>query len=127
MTYASKDSKHRGWWGYMKWCIRKYDSLSYAGTKNELERKELEAVRRAVEKTSVMSSGQERIALVQMVFWTRSHNVPGAAIALHISERTALRWHGDFIKLVALEFFGEEMLKAEKRKEENTDETESQA
>lgn len=111
MTYASKDSKHRGWWGYMKWCIRKYDSVIPTVAKTELERKELEAVRNAVEKTSVMSSGQERIALVQMVFWTRSHNVPGAAMALHVSERTALRWHGDFIKLVALEFFGEDMLK----------------
>lgn len=125
MSYAARDPRRRGWWSYMKWCIRKYDSVIPAVAKTELERKELEAVRSAVEKTSVMSSGQERIALVQMVFWTRSHNVPGAAIALHISERTALRWHGDFIKLVATEFFGEDMLKETKRKEESADETES--
>lgn len=121
MSYAARDPRRRGWWSYMKWCIRKYDSVIPAVAKTELERKELEAVRSAVEKTAVMSSGQERIDLVQMVFWTRSHNVPGAAMALHVSERTALRWHSDFIKLVAAEFFGADLLKevSEEEKHEN--------
>ncbi len=104
MSFASKDSRHRGWWGYMKWCIRKYDTI--AEPRTELERRELEAVDTAIEHTRSLTNGESHLELVRLIYWKRSHNVPGAAMALHVSERTALRWHGDFIKAVALAFFG---------------------
>lgn len=42
--------------------------------------------------------------LVEMVLFRQSHKVPGAALQIPCSERTALRWHGDFIREIAAHF-----------------------
>ena len=62
---------------------------------------ELEAVQEAIKATRRMYGGEERIKLVNLVFWKRSHTLDGAAQELHLSERTARRWHTAFIYLVA--------------------------
>lgn len=109
MSFAPDDSRSSGWWGYMKTIIRKYDVIPLADAKSPLESRELEAVRCAVERTKAMKTGTERLKLVDMVFWQRSHNVVGAGMVLHVSEDTAIRWHSEFVKAVAREFFGEEL------------------
>ena len=83
------------WWGYVKALIRaagnprsrKYGYLSEA---------EIAAFQSAWESTD-----QERQRLVAMVLIRQSHTIPGAALKLHISERTAQRWHAEFICAVA--------------------------
>lgn len=65
------------------------------------KQREYEAVRRAVEATRLMKTGKDRIELVDMVFWKKSHTLSGAAYKLSISETTAQRYHGEFIRLVA--------------------------
>lgn len=107
MSYGTRHSRKRGWWGYMKFIVRKYGSLKDKPTEG-LELREVEAVRRACEATLRLRDGRNRIDLIDMIFWRRSHNLQGAAMKLGVSDRTALRWHGDFIKAVAREFFGEE-------------------
>lgn len=119
MSYAPKDRRGRGWWGYIKFCIRQYDSIE--GPETELERKEVGAVARAVEETRTLKDGNTRLELIRLVYWKRSHTVPGAAMEIHVSERTALRWHGEFIRTVAREFFGSDLspVKTEKGKGKN--------
>ena len=83
------------WWGYVKALIRaagnprsrKYGYLSEA---------EIAAFQSVWESTD-----QERQRLVAMVLIRQSHTIPGAALKLHISERTAQRWHAEFICAVA--------------------------
>lgn len=106
---VGKMTRHRGWWGYMKYITRKYGTVKEP--KTALERRELDAVHRAVDETFRTRDGRSRVELIEMCYWRRSHNLAGAAMKLGISERTALRWHGDFIKTVAAEFFGDASLR----------------
>lgn len=63
--------------------------------------KEKEAVRASIEQTEALANGAERIEFISMVFWKQTHTLAGAAMAIPCSERTARRWHADFIKAVA--------------------------
>lgn len=66
--------------------------------------RELDAVHKAVEATRALDTGKERLHLVRLVFWDRTHTLDGAAIQCHVSYRTARRWNGEFIRLVATNF-----------------------
>ena len=70
----------------------------------EINRRELEAVRQAIEETQGMPNGEERLEMVRLVFWKRTHTLEGAAMKCHVSYVTARRWHGEFIKGVAQTF-----------------------
>lgn len=92
------------WWGYCKLMIRAYGVLTVEEARDETERQELLAVKRAIDKTLTRRDGTDRLWLVNLVFWQRSCNLVGAARRLHISEVTAQRWHGAFIRAVAEEY-----------------------
>ena len=47
-----------------------------------------------------MVDGAERIRLIDLVLWKRTHTLQGAALACYVSERTAQEWHRQFIRLV---------------------------
>ena len=126
MSYGTRYSRHRGWWGYMKFIVRKYGFLHDKPTEG-LEHREMEAVRRALNATLRLRDGRNRIELIELVIWKRSHNLQGAAMKLGVSDRTALRWHGDFIKTVAREFFGEEAFEYENTKNPEGIEHENQS
>lgn len=83
-----------GWWGYVKWMIRGYKNGAL------LTKAESEAVRDAVTETGQLVDGAERLKLVDMVLWKRTHTVQGAAMAIFVSDRTAQEWHRQFIRLV---------------------------
>lgn len=88
------------WWSYMKAISRKY----YARKGKELHgmaEKEQKAVEAAIEQTRGQANGNERVEVIEMVLLNGTHTLPGAAQAVHYSERTARRWHTDFIKCVA--------------------------
>lgn len=59
------------------------------------------AVRKAVNETRAMQDGEERLKFIRLVFWDKTHTLEGAAMAVNCSDRTARRWHTDFIKCVA--------------------------
>ena len=63
--------------------------------------REFYGVRNAIIKTARLQDGPERLKLIETVFWKRSHTLAGAAALCNVSERTARRWHGDFIRLTA--------------------------
>ena len=70
----------------------------------EVNRRELEAVRAAICHVESLHSGKERMELVKLYYWKRSHTLFGAANAIHVSEKTALRWNRDFVMQVAENF-----------------------
>lgn len=70
----------------------------------EVNRRELEAVRAAICHIEGLHSGKERMELVKLYYWQRSHTLFGAANAIHVSEKTALRWNRDFVMQVAENF-----------------------
>lgn len=88
------------WWGYAKAIIRQYNGGKFTPA-SASQIAEYQAVREAVEQTEAMNGGKERIWLVRIVFWERTHTLEGAALEVHCSERTARRWHTEFILLVA--------------------------
>ena len=63
--------------------------------------REYEAVRRAVDATKLMPTGTDRLALVDMVFWKKSHTLAGAAMKAGYSYDRAKQLHRDFIITVA--------------------------
>lgn len=65
------------------------------------KQREYEAVRRAIETTERYRNGLDRLRVIDLVFWRRSHTLEGAALMVPCSWRSAARWHGEFIKLVA--------------------------
>ena len=120
------------WWGYVKNCIRAYPdrrrqmesadvpsihmrSDISLGLPRPTERqaiinlclkrqwqREYDGVRLAVKETGELPDGQDRLSLIGTVYWKGTHTIQGAAMQCHVSERTALRWHGDFIRLTAV-------------------------
>lgn len=83
-----------GWWPYAKWMIRSYKG---GGLMTKDERSAVEA---AVKETEQLADGGERLRLIDLVLWKRTHTLQGAALACYISERTAQEWHRQFIRLV---------------------------
>lgn len=70
----------------------------------EINRKEMDAVREAIEETQAMRDGSERMRMIKMAFWSGRNTLDMIASRCHISYRTAIRWHSQFIKLVAKKF-----------------------
>lgn len=83
-----------GWWPYAKWMIRSYKG---GGLMTNDERAAVEA---AVKETEQLADGGERLRLIDLVLWKRTHTLQGAALACYVSERTAQEWHRQFIRLV---------------------------
>jgi len=63
--------------------------------------REYEAVRMAIEATEHYRDSRDRLEVIKLVLWDRSHTLEGAALQIPCSWITAARWHGDFIRLVA--------------------------
>ena len=70
----------------------------------EVNRRELEAVRAAVNETKTQDGGNLRLELVKLYYWKRSRTLFGAAEDVHVSRSTAKRWNTEFVKLVAKNF-----------------------
>ena len=91
------------WWGYAKAMARAYPGR----VGKELDGTalaEFKAVEAAIESTSRRRDGEARMAVVNMVLIKGTHKIPGAAMMIPCSERTAVQWHGDFIREVAANF-----------------------
>ena len=90
------------WWDYVRKIVRAYPDLDDRKLECEDDIKDHDAVARAVVDTLKHRDGHERVELIRYVYWNRKqHRIKDAAPRLHISDATAKRWHGDFIKAVA--------------------------
>lgn len=66
--------------------------------------REYEAVRRAIATTEQHRNGGDRLTVIKLVLWDRSHTLEGAALMVPCSWRIAAQWHGEFVRLVASNF-----------------------
>ncbi|MGM9607313.1 MAG: hypothetical protein ACI3XJ_07400 [Oscillospiraceae bacterium] len=89
-------SPRYGWWGYAKHMIRRYPDAV-----NENERAAVEA---ALAETERMRGGEDRLKIARMVLFRGTHTLAGAALQIPCSERTAQRYHADFIRAVGRNF-----------------------
>jgi len=64
------------------------------------EQRELDAVSMAVQTTMRYRNGALRIKIIDLVYWTASHTLEGAAQQVHVSSRAAYTWHNGFVELV---------------------------
>lgn len=79
---------------------RNTENTALRGFSGQRER-EFSGVEQAIEETRRMKNGAERLKLIDLVFFSKTHTLSGAALACYVGERTALEWHGDFIRCVA--------------------------
>lgn len=66
--------------------------------------REVEAVRRAIEETENMKTGDLRLRIIDLVYWKQSHTLQGACDAVYVSYDTGKTYQGDFIRCVARYF-----------------------
>lgn len=59
------------------------------------------AVQRAIDQTMKLDNGQDRLRVVDLVFFKQTHTLEGAALMVPCSYDTAQKYHAQFIKLVA--------------------------
>lgn len=89
------------WFGIVKTIIYQYpERINRSTPKGE---EAYRCIRTALAKTENSEDGAERLKLIEMVFFKRTHKVFGAAREIHISESTAKRWISDFVYIVARE------------------------
>lgn len=69
-----------------------------------VKEREYQAVADAIRITMKERDGRDRLKLIELMFWARSHTLHGAATAIGVSYRTANRWHSEFIRAVAKNF-----------------------
>ena len=84
------------WWGYAKNMARRYP--------DRVNENEYAAVAAAIAETERMRAGADRMKIADMVLLKGSHTLAGAALSSPCSQRTAQRWHADFIRAVGKHF-----------------------
>lgn len=90
------------WWDYVRKITRAYPGLRGKELTNQDDILDREAVAEAVADTMQRPDGAEQVELIRYVYWhKKQHRVKDAAPRMHISEATAKRWHGEFIRTVA--------------------------
>lgn len=71
----------------------------------QTEQRSLDAVEAAIRATLRRKDGREKLELIRLVYWPKDYRqaltLREAGDKLYISERTAKRWHRDFILTVA--------------------------
>lgn len=69
-------------------------------TLSPADQRELDAVRNAIATTMRYRNGNERLRLMDLIFWrSRPYELRPAADRIHVSYHTAQIWHADFIAL----------------------------
>lgn len=94
-----------GWWGYAISMIRRYpERVKRPAPDSTVEGRERAAVTRAIEQTMKLPDGDSRMIVIDLMYWRNTHKLYGASRVAHVSERTAQRWHADFIRTVGRNF-----------------------
>lgn len=68
---------------------------------SDREQRYLDAVEAAIRETKAYPDAEARLAIVDMLFWSRARTMAGVAIKLHMSERTVRRRRSAFLRAVA--------------------------
>ena len=94
-------SRYRYWWyDYVKKAVI-HSINSTEAPQSVQEAMAQIAVKKTLAETEQLHRGPERLQLVDIVYRQRKHSIPGAAMALFVSEGTARDWNRQFIYRVA--------------------------
>lgn len=88
-------------WDYAKAVLREYGEYRNNPEKCRLKPFQIEAVEKTLEEVKSMSNPDERLKMIELVFWERSHTLQGAALKVYVSYETAVLWHGKIISSIA--------------------------
>lgn len=69
-----------------------------------VEKKEMEAVQAALDAEGQKPNAQERLQIIDLVYFRRSHTLAGAAVAANVPFDTVRKWHNHFVKTVGKNF-----------------------
>lgn len=97
-------------WGYIKSMVRNYPRWKKIEGLQGVRKCERDAVEAAVAITERMPDGADRLRLIRFVYWGKPCKISGAAREIPCSERTAIRWNGEFIRLVGQNFRCESLI-----------------
>lgn len=90
------------WWSYVKGLLMQY-GWALENRAHVLTDTQMDAICRTIDATMELPSGAEVLRVVDMVLIKKTHTIAGAALAVPVSESTAKRWHGNFIRALARE------------------------
>lgn len=62
------------------------------------------AVEKAIENTKKLVDGTDRLTVIELTYFKKTHTLEGAALKVPCSYDTAKKWHADFIWEVARNF-----------------------
>lgn len=96
----NKPKNHYSWWRYIKeiiWLYPERMSKPLPGVAC-LER---DAVTSAIASTEHLKNGVDRMKIIKMVHWDRTHTLEGAAMEIPCDRATAARWQRKFFEDVA--------------------------
>lgn len=65
------------------------------------DQKDFDAVSKAIEMTQLKPNGQDRLRLIELMYWSKKNlTAKSASVHIPVEYITAKRWHGDFVRLV---------------------------
>lgn len=68
---------------------------------NPRDQRRYESIEATIREAMAKPSGADIVKLIDMVYWSKTHTIAGAAMEIPISENQAGRWNGWFIRTVA--------------------------
>ena len=83
------------WWGYIKQILYRYPKCTPF---------EKAAVDAAIGATASVDGGDDRLKVISLVYFKKTHKLAGAALQVPCAYDTAKRWQGQFIREVARNF-----------------------
>lgn len=95
-------TRYRYWWyDYVKKTIMHNIGSTQQPPETMQEATARIAITKALDDMKQLHRGEERLELIDLVYRKQRYTVPGAALALHVSEGTAANWAKDFMYTVA--------------------------
>lgn len=79
---------------------RSTENVALRGFTGQKQR-EYDGVVSAISDTLSRVDGSERLRMIDLIFWHKTHTLEGAAMQCNVSYATAKIWHNDFIRTVA--------------------------
>lgn len=86
--------------GYILNVIRMYPKLKTIDTPSKKQVFWKSAVESAILETEKLPDGLERLKIIDLLFWRRTHTMDGVAIHLHLSYETVRRRRRSFLRMV---------------------------
>lgn len=89
------------WWQYAIKMVQDYPELNDAINLSEGDQRDRNAVAGAIETTIQQPQGEQRMTLIDAVYWgSAKRTIKEAAAQLSIADTVAESWHGEFIREV---------------------------